>query len=582
MLEENDLLDTINSTQDLKKVSKKDLQKLSEQIREVILQRVSKVGGHLGPNLGDVELTVALHYVFNSPVDKIVWDVSHQSYTHKVLTGRRQQFEDFDDTISISGFTNKEESEHDLFNLGHTSTSISLASGLAKARDIKGTNENIIAVIGDGSLSGGEAYEGLDNVAEFNSNFIVVINDNEMSIAENHGGIYKNLAELRKSNGLASNNIFKAIGFDYVYIEAGNDVEKLVDEFEKVKNIDRPIVVHVHTLKGKGYKYSEQEKERFHWTVPFNIDTGKGIYTDNSVTYKSTVIDYISKKVEENNNIVVINAATPGALGLVEFRNKYPDKYFDVGIAEEHAIAFASGLASQNIRPIAMFMSTFIQRTYDQISQDLCINNNPALIIVEGAGIAGADVTHNGMYDISMLSNIPNLVYLAPANKAETEKMIDWSLKQVFPIAIRVPGGKVDELKHSLSLDIKLNKYEKVVEGEKIAILGLGHFFKLAEALEEKLMEKGIHPTLINPRFITDIDKELLNDLLKNHQTIVTLEDGILNGGFGEKISRFYGNKNVKVYNFGADKEFTDRVPLDVLYERYNLNVDDILSKILE
>lgn len=576
------ILDKISNVSDIKNLNSDELNSLCSEIRNCILTKVSKVGGHLGPNLGIAELTVALHYVFNSPKDKFVWDVSHQSYAHKILTGRKEAFQIEEKYKTVTGFTSPTESEHDFFTIGHTSTSVSLASGLAKARDIKGTKENIVAIIGDGSLSGGEAFEGLDNVAEFKSNFITIVNDNEMSIAENHGGIYGNLALLRKTNGTAEMNIFKALGFKYVYIEEGNNVNVLIEELKKIKDIDEPIVVHIHTLKGNGYSYASTYKENFHWTPPFDIETGKLIGGNSKETYKKTVINHITKKIDNDNRIVVINAAVPGALDLCEFRESHPEKYFDVGIAEEHAIAFSSGLASQGMKPIAFFPSTFIQRTYDQISQDLCINNNPAVIMVEGAGLSGSDVTHLGIFDIPMMSNIPNLVYLAPTNKEEVTAMIDWALEQTdFPVAIRISSSQIKELNHKLSLKYELNKFEKVVEGEKIAIIGLGNFFSLGEEVADALKKKGINPTLINPRFITGIDEEMLTSLLDSHDTVITLEDGLLNGGFGEKIARFFGPTNMKVFNFGANKEFTDSVPLNELYKRYHLTVDQIINDIL-
>ncbi|GFZ31105.1 1-deoxy-D-xylulose-5-phosphate synthase [Clostridium zeae] len=577
------ILDKISNVSDIKKLTTEELNILCSEVRNAILTKVSKVGGHLGPNLGVVELTVALHYVFNSPTDKFVWDVSHQSYAHKILTGRKDAFLFEDIYKTVTGFTSPKESEHDFFTIGHTSTSISLASGLAKARDFKGTKENIVAIIGDGSLSGGEAFEGLDNVAEFKSNFITIINDNEMSIAENHGGIYGNLALLRKTKGDAELNIFKALGFKYVYIEEGNNVNVLIEELQKIKDINEPIVVHIHTVKGNGYSHAETNKERFHWSMPFDIETGKTFAQNTCENYKRVTINHITEKLQKDDRIVVINAAVPGALDLVEFRENHPDRYFDVGIAEEHAIAFASGLASQGMKPFAFFPSTFIQRTYDQISQDLCINNNPAIIMVENAGISGSDATHLGIFDIPMMSNIPNLVYLAPANKEEVTAMIDWAMEQKdFPVAIRISSSPIKELKNKLSLKYELNKFEKVTEGEKVAIIGLGNFLSLGEEVSEELQKQGITPTLINPRFITGVDEDMLTLLLKNHDTVITLEDGLLNGGFGEKISRFFGPTKMRVFSYGAHKEFTDGVPMNELYKRYHLTAEQIVADILK
>lgn len=576
-MNEYKILNKVNDTKDLKKLNINELNDLAEDIRELIIDRVSKAGGHLGPNLGIVEATIALHYVFNSPIDKMVWDVSHQCYTHKILTGRK----DFKLDDKISGYTNKYESEHDPFIVGHTSTSVSLATGLAKARDMKNTKENVIAIIGDGSLSGGEAFEGLDNGAMLNSNLIVLVNDNEMSISENYGGIYGNLQKLRITNGTYENNYFKSIGFEYIYVEEGNSISSLIEAFLKVKDTNKPVVVHIHTQKGKGYKFAEQNKENYHWANAFNKETGEPLNTISGITYPSVVIKTIEDKIKQKEKIMLVNAAMAKAIGAVKFREDYPDNYTDVGIAEEHAIAYISGLATGGIRPIGVFSSSFIQRTYDQLMQDLCLNNVSATLIIERAEIASTDSTHVGMYDISLLSNIPNLIYMAPKNGEELEKMIDWSMSMDCPVGIRIPGGNIPELKNDDISEIKLNKFEKVLKGEEIAILGLGNFFELAEKIVDELKEKGLNPTLINPRFISNIDEDMLEELTKNHHTVVTLEDGMIDGGFGEKINRFYAAKDVKVYNFGAKKEFIDRVPYDELMERYGLSVENIVNTIL-
>ena len=578
------VLNKINEPKDLKSLSKDELSSLANEIREILIRKVSTTGGHFGPNLGMVEATIAMHYVFNSPIDKIVYDVSHQSYTHKILTGRKNAFINPDEYKTVTGYTEPSESEHDFFIVGHTSTSVSLACGLAKARDIKGGKENIIAVIGDGSLSGGEAYEGLNNAAASGKNIIILVNDNDMSIAENYGGLYKNLELLRESNGKAENNFFKALGFEYHYIDNGNDIESLIDTFSKVKDIDHPVVIHMHTIKGKGYKDAEENKEAFHWVSPFNLETKEPVNKPSfGESYRSITEEFLMKKASEDSKVVAITAGTPSSVCLGKFRKEFKEQFIDVGIAEEHAVALASGIASQGGKPIVGFLSSFIQRTYDQLSQDLAINNNPALIMVYGGGITGGDVTHLGIFDIPLISNIPNIVYLAPTNKEEYIAMMEWGIEQEkYPVAIRVPNINVVSTGISIESDFhNINTYKKVESGKDIAIIGLGDFYHLGKKVKEKLKsEIGVNATLINPRFISGIDKKLLYELLEEHKLVITLEDGVINGGFGEKISRFYGNKNIKVLNFGADKEFTNGVSKDELYERYHLKEELIVEDI--
>ncbi|WP_294388758.1 1-deoxy-D-xylulose-5-phosphate synthase [uncultured Clostridium sp.] len=579
------ILNKINEPKNLKNLNQEELNILAEEVRDVLIKKVSKTGGHFGPNLGMVEATIALHYVFNSPIDKIVYDVSHQSYPHKILTGRKESFINPEKFADITGYTSQHESEHDFFTVGHTSTSISLACGLAKARDVKGQNENIIAVIGDGSLSGGEAYEGLNNAAESGKNIIIVVNDNDMSIAENHGGLYKNLAQLRETNGASENNLFKALGFEYYYVGEGNNVEVLIETFNKVKNTEHPVVVHIHTIKGKGYEEAEKNKEAFHWVMPFDLENKESDISEFPESYTDIAGKFLVEKAKKDKKIVAITAATPAPVGLNYFRQEesLKEQYVDVGIAEEHAVAFASGIASQGGKPVLSILSSFVQRTYDQLSQDLAINNNPALIMVSWAGITGGDVTHLGIFDIPLISNIPNIVYLAPTSKEECLAMIEWGIEQKnHPVAIRVPNGNVISTGVKVKADFhNLNVYEKTIDGSEVAIIGLGSFYDLGKRVQEKLQsETGIKATLINPRFITGVDKDLLTDLLDNHKLVITLEDGVLDGGFGEKISRFYGDKNMKVLNFGATKEFTDRVSLEELYERYHLTEDLIINDI--
>ena len=579
------ILDKIESPKDLKPLSISEMKELAEEIRSALLKKLSIHGGHFGPNFGMVEAIIAMHYVFESPKDKLVFDVSHQSYPHKILTGRKDAFLYEDHYDDVTGYTNPEESEHDWFNVGHTSTSISLASGLAKARDLKGENYNVIAIIGDGSLSGGEALEGLDFAGEQKSNFIIVVNDNDMSIAENHGGLYKNLKELRASNGTCECNLFKAMGLDYVYVNDGNNLESLIDTFKKVKDIDHPIVVHINTGKGKGYKFAEDNKENWHWTMPFDIETGKPTVSFDGEDYGDLTAKFLLDKMKKDEKVVAIVAAVPTNIGFTKERRLEAGKQFvDVGIAEEHGIAMASGIAKNGGKPVFATHSSFMQRTYDQLSQDLCINNSPATILVNTASVYGMnDVTHLGLYDIPMISNIPNMVYLAPTSKEEYFAMLDWSIEQTeHPVAIRIPcngvisDGRVPDTDYS-----DINKFKVEQKGEKIAILALGDFYQLGEALAKEIKEKlNITPTLINPRYITGLDEELLNELKQNHNQVITLEDGILEGGFGEKIASFYGNTDMKVKNYGIKKAFYDKYDVKELLKANKLTPQQILAEI--
>ena len=578
-------LENINSPKDLKKLKNSELEALAMEIRNALMNRLSKLGGHFGPNFGMVETIIALHYVFNSPKDKIVFDVSHQSYTHKILTGRKEAYLYDEHFKDVSGYTNPQESEHDFFNIGHTSTSISLAGGLVKARDLQGNNENIIAVIGDGSLSGGEALEGLDFASELKSNFIIIVNDNDMSIAENYGGLYKNLKDLRESKGTCECNLFKAMNLDYTYIDEGNNIEKLIETFNKIKDIDHPIVIHINTTKGKGYKIAEENKENWHWHLPFDIDTGKTKISNFEEDYGMLTCEYLLEKMEKDKKVVTVVAGVPGNIGFTkEKREKAGKQFVDVGIAEEHAIAFVSGIAKNGGKPVFATHSSFMQRTYDQLSQDLCINNNPATILVNTASVYGMnDVTHLGLYDIAMMGNIPNLVYLAPTCKEEYFSMLDWSIEQnEFPVAIRIPCNGVVSTNKNYEKDYsKLNRYKIEQRGNKVAILALGDFYQLGEKVASEVYKKwGFNPTLINPRYITGIDKEVLENLQKEHSLVITLEDGILEGGFGEKIASYYGTSNIKVKNYGIKKSFPDRYDVYELLKQNRLTVEQIIEDI--
>ena len=577
-------IEKINGPEDVKKLNIEEMTALAEEMRHALLKRASIHGGHFGPNFGMVEAIIALHYVFESPKDKMVFDVSHQTYPHKMLTGRKDAYlyeEHYDD---VTGYSCPQESEHDHFTVGHTSTSVSLACGLAKARDLRGESANVIAIIGDGSLSGGEALEGIDFAAELDSNMIIVVNDNDMSIAENHGGLYSNLKLLRETNGQAACNLFKAMGLDYVYVDHGNDLRELIGAFKQVKDSKKPVVVHINTLKGKGYKPAEEHKEEWHWHLPFDIETGKSHFPEVE-DYSSVTCEYLIEKMKKDPTVVAITSGTPTILGFTQEKRKQAGRQFvDVGIAEETAVALASGIAKGGGKPVYGVYSSFIQRTYDQISQDLCIDGNPATIVVYTGSVFGmTDVTHLGLQDIPMLSNIPGLVYLAPATKEEYLSMLDWSVEQKeMPVAIKLPGGDMISDGREVTKDwSQLNTYEVTEKGSKIALIGLGTFYSLALQTAEMLEKKGIHATVINPYYITGLDKGLLEKLKADHDTVVTLEDGILNGGFGEKIARFYGSSDMKVYNYGLKKEFLDRYDVNEVLKENHLTAEQIVNDVL-
>lgn len=577
-------IEKINGPEDVKKLNIEEMTALAEEMRHALLKRASIHGGHFGPNFGMVEAIIALHYVFESPKDKMVFDVSHQTYPHKMLTGRKDAYlyeEHYDD---VTGYSCPQESEHDHFTIGHTSTSISLACGLAKARDLRGESANVIAIIGDGSLSGGEALEGMDFAAELDSNMIIVVNDNDMSIAENHGGLYSNLKLLRETNGQAECNLFKAMGLDYVYVDHGNDLRELIGAFRQVKDSKKPVVVHINTLKGKGYKPAEEHKEEWHWHLPFDIETGKSHFPEVE-DYSSVTCEYLIEKMKKDPTVVAITSGTPTILGFTQEKRKQAGRQFvDVGIAEETAVALASGIAKGGGKPVYGVYSSFIQRTYDQISQDLCIDGNPATIVVYTGSVFGmTDVTHLGLQDIPMLSNIPGLVYLAPTTKEEYLSMLDWSVEQKeMPVAIKLPGGDMISDGREVTKDwSQLNTYEVTEKGSKIALIGLGTFYSLALQTAEMLEKKGIHATVINPYYITGLDEGLLEKLKADHDTVVTLEDGILNGGFGEKIARFYGSSDMKVYNYGLKKEFLDRYDVNEVLKENHLTAEQIVNDIL-
>lgn len=578
-------IENINSPADVKKLNIMQLNVLAEEMRHALLTRASRHGGHFGPNFGMVEAIIAMHYVFDSPKDKIVFDVSHQCYPHKMLTGRKDAYlyeEHYDD---VSGYTNPDESEHDFFTVGHTSTSISLACGLAKARDLNGEDGNVIAVIGDGSLSGGEALEGLDFASELNSNMIIVANDNDMSIAENHGGLYANLKLLRETNGQSECNLFKAMNLDYIYVDKGNDIASLIEAFEKVKDTTKAVVVHINTLKGKGYAPAEQNKEKWHWHAPFDITTGESLSKGGEPDFSDASLEYLLKKMDEDKRVVAITAGTPTVMGFTaDMRAKAGKQFVDVGIAEETAVALASGIATNGGKPVFGVYSSFIQRAYDQITQDVCINGNAVTFAVFAGSVYGMnDVTHLGLQDIPMLNSIPGLIYLAPVTKEDYIAMLDWSLTQnAYPVAIKIPGGSMISTGVPVTKDFsKLDTYEITKKGSRVAILGLGTFYENAVKAADILKSShGIDATVINPYYISGIDADTLNELKKDHAVVATLEDGYLEGGFGAKIAAFYGSSDMKVLNFGIKKEFIDRYDVSEVLKDNHLTPEQIAEDI--
>lgn len=578
-------LETITSPADIKGYTAEQRRVLAQEMRDALLKRASMHGGHFGPDFGIIEAIIALHTVFDSPTDKIVFDVSHQCYPHKMLTGRVEAYIDEDKYDEVSGYTNPKESPHDLFNVGHTSTSISLASGLAKARDLAGHKENIIALIGDGSLSGGEALEGLNVVGEMETNFIIVFNDNGHSIAENHGGMYRAFKELRETNGTAENNLFRAMGLDYRYVADGNDCEALIAAFSAVRDSEKPVVVHIHTQKGKGYQFAEENPETWHYRSAFDIETGalKQPYTD---PFQAATVDFVKAEAKANPNVVFLAAGTMGAIGLSpKDRAELGSQYVDVGIAEEHAVAMASGLARGGARPIFGTYSTFFQRVYDQMAQDVAVNMSPAVFLSVGASIYYMnDVTHLGFFDIPIFTNIPNLVFLAPASLDEYMAVLRWAVAQTtHPVMIRMPVMGYEESPYPVRTDYsELNKYQVVREGSEVAIIGAGNFAALASAAAVAMEKEGIHATVVNPIFLSGLDTALLDSLKEKHRLILTLEDGILEGGFGQKIAAYYGmDACIRVRCYGIAKEFHDRYQSAELARAHHLTAEQIAADTL-
>ena len=580
-------LEKINGPEDIKKLKVEELQTLADETRSALINKISKAGGHKGPNLGMVEMTVALHYVFNSPTDKIVFDVSHQSYPHKILTGRKEAFLDEKHFKDVTGYTNPKESKHDMFTVGHTSTSISLALGLAEGRDLNKGKENIIAVIGDGSLSGGEALEGLDYAGEYKNNLIIIVNDNDQSIAENHGGIYKTLKKLRETNGKCEDNIFRSFGLDYKYLDDGHDIKKLVELFESVKNINHPIVLHIHTIKGKGLKYAEINREAWHAGGPFNVEDGSPKYVSNEKP-DTTVFDSLKELLNTNERAIVLNAGTPMGLGFTHgIREEYAERgqFVDVGIAEENMVAMSSGIAKNGGTVVFGTYAPFFQRTYDQISHDLCLNDSPATMLVLSAGVYGMNSnTHIALCDIQMFAHIPNFIYLAPTSKEEYIQMFKFATTQKkHPVGIRAPVDFIETgIEDTTDYSI-YNKNKVELSGEKVALFAVGSMMTMAKSIAEKVKkELGLNITVINPRFLTGLDDELLNSLKSNHELVITLEDGELMGGYGQNIASFYGTEKMQVKNYGISKAFHTDFDAEELLKENGMSVDNIFNEIKE
>lgn len=579
-------LEKINEPKDLRKLNSSQMIDLAKEMRSALIKKTSVCGGHLASNLGIVEITIALHYVFDTPRDKIIFDVSHQTYCHKMLTGRKDAFLCSDKYDNVSGYSNPQESEYDLFNIGHTSTSISLACGIAKSRDLLGQNENVIAVIGDASLDGGEAFEALNYGTEMGTGLIVVVNDNDMSIPENHGILNKKLNELKTNDGMIENNYFKALGYEYIFVQDGHNIDSVISAFRKVKGTDHPVVVHVRTQKGKGYSFAEKNREKWHWAHPFNVESGEFINNVPKENYGKIAAEYLLDKMSKDSKVVVVAASTPLCIGFDEINRKKAGKQFiDVGIAEQNAISFSTGLAKNGSKPVFATNSTFYQRAYDQIEQEMCISRCPVTMIVTHASVFGhTNDTHHGLLDIVLLGNIPGLVYLAPTNKEEYIAMMEWSIEQnKTPVAIRVPWTGVNHTEKDVDINYSETKYHITQEGSTVAILALGGFYQLGKEVAELFeIHTGIKPTLINPRFITGVDKETLESIEMNHNIVITIEDGIVSGGFGSRISQYYSTSSTKVLNFGFSMNIPNRyTPSELMYTNHLTSeqiVEDIRS----
>lgn len=573
---EDFLLNKIAGPKDVKKLSIPEMEKLAQEIRTLIVEKDAAEGGHLGPDLGIVEATIAYHYVFDAPKDKLVWDISHQTYPHKMLTGRAKAWLDPDHYEDVTPYSNPDESPYDYYAVGHTSTSVALATGMAKARDLMGQHENIMALIGDGSLTGGLAFEGLNNAAIEPHNLVVVVNDNQWSIDKNVGGVVTSLKKLRDSNGQTAENPFKAMGFDYRYVADGNDLSAMIDAFKAVKDVDHPILLHINTLKGKGYEPAVKDEEAHHWVSPFNLEDDQPLAAENQKpTSKSVALDVIKEQIDAGQNIMAINAAIPGVFTLDDFKNEYPANYTDVGIAEQESVAFATGFAKEGGIPVLMENSTFLQRAFDQLSHDTAANDLPVVMLVAGGTISSQSKTHLGIFDQVMISNLPNWIYLAPTTLAEEKAMLEWAIKQKkHPVAIKVPGDVPETDHQTVITDYSTINYQ-VKPGKEVAVIGLGAFYQLGEKVANKL-----GATLVNPLSANILDEKALDQLAANHKVIVTLEDNILDGGFGQKIASYLGNKDVKVLNYGQNRVYTDQTPVAEIYQQNHLTLEQIVADV--
>lgn len=573
---EDFLLNKIAGPKDVKKLSIPEMEKLAQEIRTLIIEKDAAEGGHLGPDLGIVEATIAYHYVFDAPKDKLVWDISHQTYPHKMLTGRAKAWLDPDHYEDVTPYSNPDESPYDYYAVGHTSTSVALATGMAKARDLMGQHENIMALIGDGSLTGGLAFEGLNNAAIEPHNLVVVVNDNQWSIDKNVGGVVTSLKKLRDSNGQTAENPFKAMGFDYRYVADGNDLSAMIDAFKAVKDVDHPILLHINTLKGKGYEPAVKDEEAHHWVSPFNLEDDQPLAAENQKpTSKSVALDVIKEQIDAGQNIMAINAAIPGVFNLDNFKNEYPANYTDVGIAEQESVAFATGFAKEGGIPVLMENSTFLQRAFDQLSHDTAANDLPVVMLVAGGTISSQSKTHLGIFDQVMISNLPNWIYLVPTTLAEEKAMLEWAIKQKkHPVAIKVPGNVPETDQQDVITDYSTINYQ-VKPGKEVAVIGLGAFYQLGEKVANKL-----GATLVNPLSANILDEKALDQLATNHKVIVTLEDNILDGGFGQKVASYLGNKDVKVLNYGQNRVYTDQTPVAEIYQQNHLTLEQIVADV--
>ena len=580
-------LSDIKTPKDIKSLDIESLEDIADQMREAILNRTSKIGGHVGPNLGSVESIIALHYVFDAPTDKLVYDVSHQAFPHKMLTGRADGYLNQEDFDKVGEYTDPKESpEYDLFYAGHTSPALSLCVGLAKARDLKDEKYNVVAYVGDGALSGGVAFEGLDAGGALGTNLICIFNDNQMAIAENHGGMYQHFQHLRETNGTASDNLFKAFGWDYIYVAEGNNVSKLIEAYRKVKDSDRPVVVHINTQKGEGYRPAEEFRERFHYRDPYSIASGSLLTVDTGESYSQIFKNFVFENVKKYPNLLVISSATPEDFGLgPKERKELGDHYIDVAIAEQTGVSVMAGAAKGGAKVVYGVVSTFLQRAYDQLMEDWAMDDSSALLNVDSTGIAAiTDQTHLGFWDIPMITSIPEVVYLAPASLEEYAAMLQWGLDQnQFKVAVREPVYSVEHADYDVATDYSdLNKFQVTHKGKDVAIIAAGDFYAKGKEVANILKEKGIDATLINPRFVSGVDCQLLKELEADHKIVATIEDGSLEGGFGQRVAGALGNSGMKTLNFGLQKKFVDRYDVEALEREYGLLPEQIATSILD